>query len=56
MTAVQDSQDGKPRNLKPEHRELIMGGGAELARKGLQVDFSREAFTPGTELFKRVVD
>jgi hypothetical protein len=43
-------------DLKPEHRKLIMGSGAELARKGLQVDFSREAFTPGTELFKRVVD
>jgi hypothetical protein len=43
-------------DLKPERRELITGSGAELAHKGLEVDFSREAFTPGTELFNRVVD
>jgi hypothetical protein len=43
-------------DLKPAHRELIMGSGAELARKGLEVDFSREAFIPGTKLFNRVVD
>lgn len=43
-------------DLKPAHRELIMGSGAELARKGLLVNFSREAFIPGTKLFERVVD
>lgn len=43
-------------DLKPAHRKLIMDSGAQLARKGLQVDFSREAFTPGAELFKRVVN
>lgn len=43
-------------DLKSEHRKLVMGSGADLARKGLQVGFNKEAFTPDTELFKRVVD
>lgn len=43
-------------DLNSDDQELIMKSGASLARKGLQVDFSNEAFTPGTELFTRVVE
>lgn len=43
-------------DLKSEHRKLIMDSGADLARKGLQLNFSNEAFTQGIKLFNRVVD